>query len=158
MIFLGDKSITKYIGTLKELDQEKKDSKNYIYEINNMGFTCGLKISDNIVVAVSNKIMKNGEDSLKFIKITNGNEINQKQEYHSFNTSPNSLILIEHKFKNNNKKDKNVNESIKLLLCGCTKYLREQKNGILIVAPNQKKIKNNFYETGDFEVFCFFFL
>ena len=155
MIFLGDKSITKYIGTLKELDQEKKDSKNYIYEINNMGFTCGLKISDNIVVAVSNKIMKNGEDSLKFIKITNGNEINQKQEYHSFNTSPNSLILIEHKFKNNNKKDKNVNESIKLLLCGCTKYLREQKNGILIVAPNQKKIKNNFYETGDFEVFCF---
>lgn len=155
MIFLGDKSITKYIGTLKELDQEKKDSKNYIYEINNMGFTCGLKISDNIVVAVSNKIMKNGEDSLKFIKITNGNEINQKQEYHSFNTSPNSLILIEHKFKNNNKKDKNVNESIKLLLCGCTKYLREQRNGILIVAPNQKKIKNNFYETGDFEVFCF---
>ena len=155
MIFLGDKSITKYIGTLKELDQEKKDSKNYIYEINNVGFTCGLKISDNIVVAVSNKIMKNGEDSLKFIKITNGNEINQKQEYHSFNTSPNSLILIEHKFKNNNKKDKNVNESIKLLLCGCTKYLREQKNGILIVAPNQKKIKNNFYETGDFEVFCF---
>ena len=155
MIFLGDKSITKYIGTLKELDQEKKDSKNYIYEINNMGFTCGLKISENIVVAVSNKIMKNGEDSLKFIKITNGNEINQKQEYHSFNTSPNSLILIEHKFKNNNKKDKNVNESIKLLLCGCTKYLREQKNGILIVAPNQKKIKNNFYETGDFEVFCF---
>jgi hypothetical protein len=152
MILLGDKSITKYIGTLKELDQKKKGSKNYIYEINNMGFTCGLKISDNIVVAVSNKIMRNGQDSLKFIKITNGNEINQKQEYHSFNTSPNSLILIDHKFTNNNK---NQSESIKLLLCGCTKYLREQKNGILIVTPNQKNIKDNFYETGDFEVFCF---
>jgi len=157
MILLGDKSITKYIGALKELDQENKGSKNYIYEINNMGFTCGLKISDNIVVAVSNKIMRNGEDSLKFIKITNGNEINQKQEYHSFNTSPNSLMLIEHKFKskNRNKKNKNVNESIKLLLCGCTKYLREQRNGILIVTPNQKNVKDNFYETGDFEVFCF---
>ena len=155
MILLGDKSITKYIGTLKELDQEKKNSKNYLYEINNIGFTCGLKISDNIVVAVSNKIMRNGKDSLKFIKITNGNEINQKQEYHSFNTSPNSLILIDHKFNNNNKKDKNASKSIQLLLCGCTKYLREQKNGILIVTPNQKNIKDNFYETGDFEVFCF---
>ena len=155
MILLGDKSITKYIGTLKELNQEQKSSKSYIYEINNIGFTCGLKISDNIVVAVSNKIMRNGKDSLKFIKITNGNEINQKQEYHSFNTSPNSLILIEHKFNKNDKNDKNSNKSIKLLLCGCTKYLREQKNGILIVTPNQKNIKDNFYETGDFEVFCF---
>ena len=155
MVLLGDKSITKYVGTLKDLNQDKKRSKNYIYEINTIGFTCGLKISENIVAAVSNKIMKNGEDSLKFIKITNGNEINQKQEYHSFNTSPNSLILIDHKFRNDNKKDKNSSESIKLLLCGCTKYLREQRNGILIISPNQKNIKDNFYETGDFEVFCF---
>ena len=36
-----------------------------------------------------------------------------------------------------------------------TKYYKEQNNGILILCLNSKKIKNNFYDTGEFEVFCF---
>ena len=34
-------------------------------------------------------------------------------------------------------------------------FKNEEKNGILIVCPNGIKIENNFYDTGDFEVYCF---
>ena len=34
-------------------------------------------------------------------------------------------------------------------------FKNEEKNGILIVCRNGIKIVNNFYDSGDFEVFCF---
>ena len=40
-------------------------------------------------------------------------------------------------------------------MCACTKYYNDQKNGILVFCPIDKTIKDNFYDTGDFEVFCF---
>ena len=49
-----------------------------------------------------------------------------------------------------------------MLFCACKKYLRNQKNGILLISNldkiNEKdKIKNSvkFYNTGNFEVHCF---
>ena len=45
----------------------------------------------------------------------------------------------------------------KVLLCACKKYIKDQKNGILLVNPQlgeNKEIKNPFYDTGDYEVYC----
>ena len=47
------------------------------------------------------------------------------------------------------------------MLCACKQYLKNQKNGILVVnieiEKNNKDINFNhiFYETGNFEVYCF---
>ena len=46
----------------------------------------------------------------------------------------------------------------KILLCACKKYTKDQKNGILLVNPNIgncKRIENEFYDTNNFEVYCF---
>ena len=48
-------------------------------------------------------------------------------------------------------------EAIKeVLLCACKKYTRNQKNDILLVNINNQDIVNyKFYDTNNFEVFCF---
>ena len=51
----------------------------------------------------------------------------------------------------------------RILLCACKKYLRFQKNGILLLSfEDDNNIDNSyfpinyvFYSTNDFEVFCF---
>ena len=53
------------------------------------------------------------------------------------------------------------NDKNKILLCACKKYIKGQKNGILII--DVQSIENNFnkkndilfYDTKDFEVYCF---
>ena len=45
----------------------------------------------------------------------------------------------------------------KILICTCKKYLPGQKNGILLVNPQldeYKKVVDDFYDTGEFEVYC----
>ena len=45
----------------------------------------------------------------------------------------------------------------KILICACKKYKENERNGILLVNPqiqNNKRIKNEFYDTGNFEVYC----
>ena len=49
------------------------------------------------------------------------------------------------------------NDNDKILLCACKKYIKKQKNGILLI-NNLKKIDKaeaNFYNTNNFEVYCF---
>ena len=46
----------------------------------------------------------------------------------------------------------------KILFCACKKYMKEQKNGILLVNPNIgdcKRIGKEFYYTYNYEVYCF---
>ena len=46
----------------------------------------------------------------------------------------------------------------KIILCACKKYYDDQKNGILLVNANlgdNKDIEEPFYETNNFEVYCF---
>ena len=169
IILCGNNCLTQY----KEIIKEKEN--NDIFIINKLHATCGKKITNNIISVVSNKVLNKGnkgEDILKIINTNNRNEL--YQEEYSFNTNPNSLLLINtnielknnfnegSKKKKKNKKNKNKkiqnsnnNEKAKLLFCACTKYYDDQKNGILIFCPNGKKVENNFYDTGNFEVFCF---
>ena len=172
-ILCGNNSITQYKGYIKDIQKENND----IYVLNSLPATCGKKITKNIIAVVSNKVYKNGQDILKIINTNNKNEL--KQIEYSFNTNPNSLLIIDTNIKiksssnsnseggnkkkkrNKNKNKSNVHnngtENAKLLLCACTKYSEEQKNGIFIMCPNinAKRVQDEFYDTGDFEVFCF---
>ena len=112
-------------------------------------FIGGINIDENTLALVSNSIIPNGEDKLiLYNKITNG--IILEISGHSFRISSNCLSLIE------NEKD---GKKMKILLCACKKYTKEQKNGILLVDLSKfgesKKINELFYETGPFEVDCF---
>ena len=59
--------------------------------------------------------------------------------------------------ENKEEQNDNVNYKNKILLCACKKYLSNQKNGILLVniQLNEEQVENPFYDTGDFEVYCF---
>ena len=171
IILCGNKTLNQYNTIIKDLKNEIKN--NNIYVLNNLHTTSGKRITENIIVVVSNNILNNGENILKFINTKNKNEFGE--EKYSFNINPNSLLIIdtdipiqynnsEELKRKNRKKKKGKKEIIqnnlkheknKLLFCACTKYKTEEKNGILILCPNGIKIENNFYDTGEFEVFCF---
>jgi len=107
-----------------------------------------IKISQNIIAITSNKVQYNGEDKLIFYNIDK-KKISREIEGYSFISRTNGLALMpreEIKVKN------------KILLCACTKYIYDQKNGIYLANPqleDNKLVNNPFYDTGNFEVFCF---
>ena len=170
IIFCGNNTISKFNGKIKEITIENNNNNKSI--LNSITATCGKKLTDNIFAIVSNKIMENGDDKLLYYNINKWNVFKKEEDY-SFNTGPNSLFLIEtdidinkednNKRKSNRKKKnkknniiiKNKNEKAKLLFCACTKYEQDQKNGILVLCPYNISIKKKFYDTEDFEVFCF---
>ena len=93
--------------------------------------------------------MFNGKDRL-IIYDTILNNILYELEGYSFSLSQNSLLLI----KNN----KSLNKD-KIFICACKKYSSYQKNGILLVIitgnEDKKSFYDEFYETGNFEPYCF---
>ena len=107
-----------------------------------------IKISRNIFVFSSNKILKHGENVLKFYN-SNSLRVAKEIKGYSFITSKNGLFLM------SKEEDKN-----KILLCACKAYDSKHKNGILLVNSYYDDIsidvKNYiFYNTGNFEVHCF---
>ena len=59
-------------------------------------------------------------------------------------------------------KENKQNINYKVLLCACKKYIKNQKNGILLVnikenesAKDNEKMNYIFYDTKNFEVYCF---
>ena len=126
--------------------------KNIIYNKVYMG---GIKINDKTVAFTSNRLLPNGEDQIIFYNM-NTRKINIKQTIKgfSFTLSRNNLTLMDIP----GEFDKTGNNII--LLCACKKYLRGQKNGILlikleIINNNITKIDKEFYDTRNYEVFCF---
>ena len=108
-----------------------------------------IKINENIIAITSNKVQYNGEDKLIFYN-TDKKEISREIEGYSFISGINGLALMPRKeAKCNNR----------ILLCGaCKKYFNDQKNGIYLANPqleDKQGINNPFYDTGNFEVFCF---
>ena len=143
-------------GLKSYTDIESKIIKSSDKEINffkNKLIKSGIKVN-NTIIFKSNKIVSNGEDKLFFLDI-NSNQIfttNINKEY-SFIYFANGLTLIPKK----EKMPKN-----RILLCACKKYLRFQKNGILLLNFKDDNYIDNlsspidpFYCTNNFEVFCF---
>lgn len=128
-----------FFGNKAEVEQIKISEKKY---------KGGIKLNENIVVLSSNNVIPEGEDKLIFFnaktkKITEGNN------KYSFAVNEHNMSLINIGKKNSNDK---------ILLCACKKFLKEQKNGILLVNPQlgeNEDIINPFYDTGYFEVNCF---
>ena len=116
-----------------------------------------IKISDNLIALTSNSVDKGGEDSLIFYdssKKPPKNIVKVADKKYSFVLDSNGLSLIDFDEKNKN----NDNNHNKILLCACRKYLENQHNGILLVDPqigDDKEAIIDFYDTGDFEVYCF---
>ena len=108
-----------------------------------------IKINNNIIAFTSNGIMSNGIDKISFYNI-NRKSITKKIKGYSFNISKNNLAIIPREENESNNK---------ILLCACKKYSKEQKNGILLIKiqiySNEIVISNNFYDTENFEVYCF---
>jgi hypothetical protein len=116
-------------------------------------YTGGIKINDEVFALTSNNILPNGKNKIIFYdinKIIDGKKgiIKEiKNEEYSFTVSTNSLAKIEmYKL--------NLSEQMKYLLCGCKKYNNNHKNGILLIELESFN-DDDFYDTGDFEVYCF---
>ena len=111
----------------------------------------GIKINDKFSAFTSNKILANGEDTIIIYNHISKIPIEIKE--YSFILTRNNLSIISIPDKYNNTKND------KLLFCACKKYIKTQKNGILLLKLNIKdddiKIYKTFYNTGNFEVYCF---
>ena len=137
-IIANEKGIIQKSDLFNKITQMKK------YEIIDKNFVGGIQISDNIFAFTSNKTLSNGED-----KIIIYNSLSKKYTYidnYSFVLSQNNLCLISKENENNNK----------FLLCACKD--ESQKNGILLVKieiNNYNSLSSRFFDTKDFEVYCF---
>ena len=119
-----------------------------INKIKNGAYRGGIIIDDKIAAFTSNKSLKGGEDVIEFFNYISKKSINKIKGF-SFVTSPNGLSLMT--------TPENSSKS-KVLLCACKKYNSHQKNGILLVntkIERRQPIKKKFYNTGNYEVYCF---
>ena len=111
-------------------------------------FWGGIVINNSIIAITSNKILSKGKDKLCFYNINSKNFIKEISGY-SFVLFQNNLSLI---LKENN------DNCERLLLCACKKYIKGQKNGILYVKIKltpEFSATELFYESKNFEVYCF---
>ena len=123
---------------------------NSYYRINELSFRGGIKISNELIGITSNRILSKGKNKLIFF---NSNSILILEEIevnnYSFILSVNNCALIKIPNKNN----------CKILLFACKKYRKGDKNGILLLKLQSYKydIKKfeKFYDTKNFEVYCF---
>ena len=127
-------------------ENKKKVKRSILF---NHFYRGGIKIDDGIIVLTSNRISLDGEDKLLFYNLCKRETIKTIDNY-SFILSSNGLCLIS--------KDE-FQSNYKALLCGCKKYTSEQKNGILLVdiinGNGGDKFYHSFYDTDNFEVYCF---
>ena len=125
--------------------------KSKLTKIYNKSYIGGIKINKDLVALTSNSILSNGEDKLLLIYNLKVIPNSIKLDQYSFVLSQNnlSLINIPESFKINH-------ENNKIILGACKRYTKGKKNGILlIILENTTLINKKFYDTKNFEVFCF---
>ena len=110
----------------------------------------GLEVGSGWIFILFNKTEKTNEIIAYNI---NNNKVLKKvpvSRNYTINLCQNSLALMEMAdCDDENFKDK------KVLLFACKKYVKEQKNGILIVIYNDKEFLKVDFERTNFEVYCF---
>ena len=137
----------------------------------------GIKINENTIALTSNNLKEGGEDKIIFYNSKSKRILNEIEGY-SHSISPNGLAIIQNekiimksertqkgkknrKKKNKNKNSKEANEKTeneRVLLCACKRYRKKEENGILLINPQiqeNKNVENYFYNTGNFEPYCF---
>ena len=121
--------------------------------INKTKYKGGLKINKNFIAITSNKIV-NGEKNILEFYNANSQRIIKTIKNYSFISSTNGLALMP---REETKSEESKSE-YRYLLCACKKYESNKMNGILIVSDqieSKLEIKKPFYNTGNFEVYCF---
>ena len=114
------------------------------------------QINENIFVIKSNKVISKGKDELIFFNNSSKKEIDVKiKTSYSFSYTTNGFSIMSF-IQNENE----VEVENRALLCACKKYIKSQKNGILLVnmkinEDSDMLLSENFYHTGSFEVYCF---
>ena len=122
---------------------------NYSYKQKKLSFRGGIEI-DEIVGITSNRILSKGKNKLIFFNSNSKLFIKEiKVKNYSFTLSVNNCALMKIPNKNN----------YKLLLIACKKYKKDDKNGILLLklqlSIGSAKKFEKFYDTKNFEVYCF---
>ena len=115
-------------------------------------YTGGIVLSDGLFALTSNEIVKNGVNNLVIYNVKS-KKIQTEIKGYSFNSSSTGLSIMQR--EDPKKGPKSYNQT---LLCACKKNKIGQKNGILLVninSENKINISNSFYDTGNFEVYCF---
>ena len=125
--------------------------------VNEKVYRGGIRLNDDkdcIVAITSNRVLPKGENKIIFFssnskRFMNELEVKDYSKNYSFNLSENNCALM--------KIPKHGNS--KLLLCACKKYIKDDKNGILLLKlkmdKNGKETIPVFYDTKNFEVYCF---
>ena len=128
--------------------------------LDNYTAKAGIKIN-NFLLLKSNKICSKGSDHLIIFNLRSNKQVYNKLDEYSFVYSSNGLTILSMDIK-----DEKHNQIIdkKLLLCACKKYIKNQKNAILLIMNfeeynsqtiNDTNIKTYFFDTRNFEVYCF---
>ena len=128
-------------------------SKNTINDIRSV--KSAIKINNYYSALKLCNIYSKGYNAIMFYKNKiNKNKIVRNNDF-SFTYTVNGLTVLP-------REENNLNNNNKILLCACKKYLKNQKNGILLVnlefkenEINDFNIDRHFYNTGNFEVYCF---
>jgi hypothetical protein len=141
-IFIGEKGIkhSKHYSRFISYSNSASDFDESI------SFANGIILNKKYLALISNSILPKGENSLWLYDIKDKKLLDKKKIHHSFNKGVNGLLLM--KLENNKE----------ILLCACKKYMKDEKNGIVIVDPEVERIKDinsSFFETDEFEVSCF---
>ena len=150
------KEITSVVFTDKNIFILKKpyrkhflNSKPELTKIYNKSYIGGIKVNENLVALTSNSVLSNGEDKLLIYNLEK-KKFDIELDGYSFILSQNNLSLI-------NIPESFINhENKKIILGACKRYTKVKKNGILlIILENTIAINKKFYNTKNFEVFCF---
>ena len=153
----GVKYIIDVFGDKNKIDLNS-DLNNY-YIVRDYTFRSVFKLSETRIAFTSNAIIPEGINKLiiyNFNKNENKNNDNSKKrgkiEYETKETENEDR----YSFIASNNGMECLNENV--LLCACKKYTKKDKNGILLVLLNNEediKVKKIFFDTKDFEVYCF---
>ena len=148
-VLLGENGVFFVSDLFSKLIAEKET------EIYSKAVHGGILMEKNILALITNFNLykRNAKNSLLLYNIASKSIVNKLDYKYQFNLSQNNMIIM--KIINNNIKEK----TNKVLLCACKKYIKGQKNGILILNynfnDNKEIIQSNFYETKNFEPYCF---
>ena len=133
-------------GAIKVIDMfnDTKDEK-MVYNLLEFSVKTGLVINHKYVVLISNELIPKGLNKLAICNLFE-NKVEYSISDYSFNLSENSLSFI------------TLDKSSNILLCAIKKYKSSQKNGILAVDMNLvrgKDLQYRFYDSGNFQPYCF---
>ena len=144
------------------LDKLQMYNEFKIYE--NILTKSAIKINNDLIIFKSNKIASKGKSQLLLYNFRSKKDIPnflESDEEYSFVFSPLGQALMNHKI--NDQKEEIGN---RILLYVCKKYIKSQKNGILLLynmrhIPEDKdkkleriKVDSYFHNTGIFEPYC----